>query len=401
MPVLSKLPAGSGGGEPGISNGQGILKLNIFTQMDEPEKKDGIWIQTNHQYERVMVNQPTVSNYESGVWSQASIMPFNLDWNVIPVEYNGCIYIFNGYLNNNNCYYKWDGFTWTYIGNWITGNASTVVYNNELYLIGIFNTTESGGVYTSTADGFYKYTDESGPIKLNNLPLQTSYLGATVYNNKIYTILIHYNSTYHEQSYYIYSYNGSTWTQEKFLNTDYTSRIIGYNGNIHVFSKKHYIFNPNDKSLNIIGDLPISGIGSLAIYNNEIHCINGSDHYKYNGYAWTQVSTSPYNRNQQFIIGYKNALNLFYRSSEGGIHYQFRSPEKVYQPNTLIISKGNSNGGKYLTNIADTSVIQDDGTGAYRFPSGFDDVFYFADTAFDWNAPMYYGNGSQWIKFKN
>ena len=41
------------------------------------------------------------------------------------------------------------------------------------------------------------------------------------------------------------------------------------------------------------------------------------------------------------------------------------------------------------------------GNNSNRFVSGFDDCFYFADTAFDWNAPMYYGNGSQWIKFKN
>ena len=76
---------------------------------------------------------------------------------------------------------------------------------------------------------------------------------------------------------------------------------------------------------------------------------------------------------------------------------KFTAPENVYNPNTLIIDKSNLfSGGKYSTEIAAPKIENNQ-----RFLTGFDDVFYFADTAFDWNAPMYYGNGSQWIKFKN
>ena len=76
-----------------------------------------------------------------------------------------------------------------------------------------------------------------------------------------------------------------------------------------------------------------------------------------------------------------------------------KSPNKVYNPNTVIINKGDSQNGVYLTNMFDTSYMI--GNNSNRFVSGFDDCFYFADTAFDWNAPMYYGDGSRWIKFKN
>ena len=64
----------------------------------------------------------------------------------------------------------------------------------------------------------------------------------------------------------------------------------------------------------------------------------------------------------------------------------------------MIINKGDTQNGVYLTAIADTSMCEGDNN---RFVSGFDDVFYFANTAFDWNAPMYYGDGTKWIKFKN
>ena len=40
MPVINGLPIGGGASEGAT--------LNIFTQINEPDKKDGIWIQTNN-----------------------------------------------------------------------------------------------------------------------------------------------------------------------------------------------------------------------------------------------------------------------------------------------------------------------------------------------------------------
>ena len=274
MPVINRLPIGGGASsEPGISDGKGIVNLNIFTQTTEPTIKDGIWIKTSNKYQKVMINQK-YANYESGAWSSASTLPYEF------------------------C------------------NGSAVVYNGEIHILG------------------------SG---------------------------INGNSTNH------YKWNGSTWTRVSTL--PYESNggsAVVYNGEIHI-------------------------LGS-GIYNNH------TKHYKWNGSTWINVSTLPYESNDGSAVVYNGDMHILGGGSSnnyGTKYYKFQSPEKVYDPNTVIINRGsNTNNGTYLTAMADMSAIKGDGANN-RFLSGFDDVFYFANTAFDWSAPMYYGDGTKWIKFKN
>ena len=143
-----------------------------------------------------------------------------------------------------------------------------------------------------------------------------------------------------------------------------------------------------------------------VVYNDELHIIsnNNGNHYKWNSDSdtWTLLSALPYTNDSASAIVHNGILNVFaFGTFDRDGHYQFQAPNKVYDPNTLILYKGDQHNGTYLTAIADTSMITDDGKNNNRFISGFDDVVYFADSSFDWGAPMYYGNGSQWIKFKN
>ena len=75
----------------------------------------------------------------------------------------------------------------------------------------------------------------------------------------------------------------------------------------------------------------------------------------------------------------------------------FTSPAKTYDPYTLIIQRGDTNNGVYITAFADMSVIAGSNN---RFQTGFDDAWYFGASAFE-TTPIYYGNGSSWVKFKN
>ena len=117
-----------------------------------------------------------------------------------------------------------------------------------------------------------------------------------------------------------------------------------------------------------------------------------------------QVSTLPTDGYESFPLIYNGDFAIIGTArinDVGSFFIQFKAPSKVYDPNTIILYKGDQHNGTYLTAIADTSSIIDDGNNNNRFISGFDDAVYFADSAFDWGAPMYYGDGSQWIKFKN
>ena len=53
--IISRLPMGGGGAKPGIKDGKGLVNLNIFTQQNEPEVKDGIWIKTNGSVDNILL----------------------------------------------------------------------------------------------------------------------------------------------------------------------------------------------------------------------------------------------------------------------------------------------------------------------------------------------------------
>ena len=175
---------------------------------------------------------------------------------------------------------------------------------------------------------------------------------------------------------------------------------------------KHYTFDSNGNISTLQDNNPAIGTNYIVcIYNNEIHELftnigindlyytNG--HYKYSGSNFEYVSTPSFRCSNSHAVNYNGNIYLFYVRIGNSYdnNFIFQSPEKVYNPNTLIINRGDSCTGSYLTAINDnSSVIKGNNN---RFVSGFDDCFYYADTAFDWNAPMYYGNGSQWIRFKN
>ena len=323
MPIMNKLPVGGGGSaEPGIRDGQGIVKLNIFTQSNEPTTKDGIWIKTNNKYQKVMINQKYAN--ESGIWSNdVGPLPYQIGsgGSGSAVVYNGEIHIFGSRnWEHAKCHYKYNGSTWSSVSSlpYLFDYGSAVVYNGEIHILGGSNPS---GTYTK----------------------------------------------------YHYKYNGSTWSIDV-----RSSRSISRN--------------------------------MAVLYNNEIHTFYSSagniDHYKYDGSSWTKASTFPYtdyNRSYIFSIAYNNSeIHLFiFNNDNTSSHYRFKSSTKSYNDNTVIIYRGNNtNNGAYLTSMANMSVIEGNGSNN-RFVSGFDDVLYFASSAFNWYAPMYYGNGTQWIKFKN
>ena len=75
----------------GASSG-GLAGLNIFTQPNEPTKKDGIWIQTNNQYEKI-ITDARILNQNNDVWASVcnNINIFNIGY---LYEYAGVVYMY-------------------------------------------------------------------------------------------------------------------------------------------------------------------------------------------------------------------------------------------------------------------------------------------------------------------
>ena len=387
MPVINRLPIGGGASSGGTAG------LNIFTQPNEPEKKDGIWIKTNNQYEKCIVDNHHLMS-QTGVWSDViKDIPANSNDTIFDAFlYNGNIALLHGQYIGDGRYsgYRiilFNGTSYSYInlniGHYVHG-IKCAVYNNKIYIFGYSEQDYSPNGINSR---LYIY-DGSTTTTVTLTNEVSSDASVVVYNNKIHTIGIRH-----------YSYDENVWTELTPCPHYYFTEAIVFDGAIHVVSynvntskgSPHYKYSGS--SWTELSDAPVNfWYGTTVIYNGELHILSDSYHYKYNGNTWTQVSIPPLNAVSKAVT-YNNSIYIF--NADG--RASFTTPARVYNPNTVILQRGDQHDGIYNTAIASTSITGDNS----RFVSGFDDCYYFADSAFDWNAPMYYGNGSQWIKFKN
>lgn len=372
--------------------------MNIFTQMNEPQKKDGIWIKTNHTYQNVMINQQ-FANYQDGVWS--AICPLNNMGRIKLVTNQGALYLFS---DKDYKLYRLNGSALEYICDYNSRTNVMVSYNNSLYII--TESASTGYVFKYNGSNWERVSEFYGTIYFDMNCV-------TLYNDQI---CLFYSNTTPEIN-YIYLFNGSTFMQlcdatiyDSYNRPMQIQNIITYNGKLYMFGNRsispadglfYFVLNAGSNWTRSTVPVPENSMCvCTCVYNNELYLfyedrgINDSIYYcKYNGVSWTLIGKL----NDKYQ---KDAVSLNqYMYTNGSSLYKYTLPNKVYNPNTVIINKGDSQNGVYLTNMFDTSYMV--GNNSNRFVSGFDDCYYFADSSFDWNAPMYYGNGSQWIKFKN
>lgn len=226
-----------------------------------------------------------------------------------------------------------------------------------------------------------------------------------MYNGEIHVLGGDSYSTIHQK------WNGSSWVSVSTIPYYFTAgSAVVYNGEIHILDsmREPYLMNHykwNGTTWVSVSTLPYNFYqGAAVVYNNEIHILGAGggnlSHHKWTGTSWVSVSTLPYPMYRGDAVVHNNSIELlgsgydpYYRNRAS-----FTTPPNIYTPYTLIIQRGNTHVGKYLTAITDTSVITG---GNNRFLSGFDDVWYFGATAFEMTDSMYYGNGTSWIKFKN
>lgn len=102
--------------------GDGV-KLNVYTQLNEPSKKEGLWIKVNDKYENVEI----VDSLSKTFYKQLDNIPYNKSvliekgstYNAklsdkLKVEFNNVKYYDNDSLQDNEAYIG-DGTTWTKI----------------------------------------------------------------------------------------------------------------------------------------------------------------------------------------------------------------------------------------------------------------------------------------------
>lgn len=408
MPVVCRLPSGSGGSGSGGTSSD--LSLNIFTQSDEPDISDGVWVQTSNRYSKVVIANAISTD---GEWSDVvGTLPTSFSAYNKPVLFNGKMYIVDSMSYGT---YTFDGSSWTRVGDGpgIGTNIQLIVYNNELYCFGGDGSLSGYDV----GKGMCKWTGNSWSsysVISVDCSVQDSLLA---YNGYVYWFGP--NLTVSPQCSELWRFNGSTFT--KMITTDYVLTNNGLNvayNSVAYWMIDYYNNTTYDETNNAIasytGGSSISFLSSSTPFSNEndycvsavvhdgsIHMILGfSDssrnytykHYKWNGSVWTYMFTMT---QALWLCPIGTALYAF----GDEIGKCFSKTLDKYAPNTLILHIASTHDGSYETAFVNTGSLIS-GNDA-RLTTKFNDVYYIGDSGANTSDPIYYGNGTQWVKLKN
>lgn len=363
------------------------IGLNVFTQETEPETKEGIWIQTANPYQSVIIGETRYSSEEvSGDVSWNKLIDFPTEFNFGEIlVYNDEIHV----LTRAKGHYKYNGNSWIKVATLPASSSGTVpavVFNDKIHLF-------LGGKH-------YEF-DGSSWIENGTAPNYDAGGGAFVYRNKIYM--------YYGKSIYNFSDKISDSIDLPY-NLSY-GRVVVYNDEIHMFGGttssfyKHFKYDGN--TVTDVSMLPYDFYyGVPIVYENNIHILGGvyaksKNHYKFDGTAWTPVTTLPYSFMKGRAFVYNDELHILGSSASDyeRAHYSIcLSPPKRNGQTIAIYQNPSNEVGLYAANFLTGVSISGENN---KFPSGFDDVYYIDDSGNVEESPTYYGDGTQWIKFKN
>ena len=401
MPLSCKLAGGSGGSGSGTGDG---TSLNIFTQPNEPDIKDGIWVKKTNTHKKIVVDNRISTE---GEWSDiVTDCPFSVGQNANPVLYRDKIAVV---ANNDSGLWTFDGGTWTNIGSKppIGYNGISIVLNNVLYFLGGYGDLYEQGIEMDK--GICRW-DGTSWVGSTSLPFEITYQnGIAVYNGYIYCLIPDYTN----EKTCLWRSSGNSFTKVTTMNyvvTDarggfvYNNKIYWildyYNSSSIYYHQVLVTCDGSSVTLNAgstpltNNDLLISGV----LYDGVIHAIlrfystGEYKHYKYDGTTWTNMFSMP---GEMFLCPLNTRLYAFC----GTQRMYFSKAHEKYDPHTLVLQISSSHDGPYSTAFVNTSSLI---TGENnRFVSNFDDAFFIGEDGIDTTDPIYYGNGTQWVKFKN
>ena len=388
------------------------LSLNVFTQETEPETKDGVWIQTTNSHQSVSITTTEIvesSESETIEWEPNINLPYDFK-NGSAVVYNNEIHILGGEndkVNTGIYHYKFDGAKWSKVSTlpYKFCSGSAVVYNNEIHILG-----------SSASSILYKYHykfDGTTWSKASTLPYDFHSGIAVVYNNEIHILSSSANSRLYKDH---YKFDGAKWSRASTLPyAFYYGSAVVYNNEIHILGggntstrKYHYKFDGTTWSK--VSTLPYDfyRCAPVVYNNNEIHILGGGTtkvntgtyHYKFDGAKWSKVSTLPYDFKNGSVVIYNGKIHILGGSNSliKDCTYTLSSIDNVNASKIVIYQNPSNDTGIYATNFISGVPITGENN---KFPSGFDNVYYIDDFGNMEKSPIYYGDGTQWIKLKN
>lgn len=355
----------------GQVGGSGSSGLNVFAQLAEPSKKDGIWIKTpENKYKFEKVEITNLFPFES---SALTAIPTKYKEGAI-VAANNKIYIFGGGTSQNLDYSKYaclynpeeDMYTQLPdIPTYFLKNEPAVAVNNKIYLF-----------CGSHADVCDFDTIKNDYISFNvSIPKNFEESSAVAVEDDIYLFGGSSNSNK------AYKYNTKTKTFTEIANLpDYLKNgtVTVLNNEIYLFfkmkstTKGKYFYKYNLKT-NSYEELSSISIEFMTTINNKIYVISNKILYEYNAteHTFTEVvkSFTPYS-NLGAVLG--NEVYFLHAS----VKYSF-----LEIGNKLILIKAFN---KYKTKLTDNMEIN------------FNQAKIYDNNTLKENYLTFYGDGEKW-----
>ena len=213
-------------------------------------------------------------------------------------------------------------------GNSLYLRGEIVVYNSKLHTI-VFNSTTH-----TTFDGSTIETLQPMPVSFSY-----NYYKAVVYNNEIHVIGVISDGILAH-----YKYDGSTWSHvctPVFVNGPSKLSLSVYGMDLIVWNGVMYKIGGNgdktiykyDQTNNEWSPALTSTIDlfhcKAVVYNDELHVLCKTNHYKFNGDTCEYVSTIPYDFNQGGAVVFHNKIHIFGGVGNTSAHYTFDGVEWV------------------------------------------------------------------------
>lgn len=386
-----------------------VAKPNIFVQTTEPSKKDGIWLQTDKEFDKIYCDEQVVANeswYPNGTFSNLSADRYNMAAVAVGTD----VYIFGGSVSYTN-YEKYNVTTGetTVLGTMpysIASSSSKAVYLD-------------GNIYiTSGTDIFLKYNISSDTFtRLTNPPFIISStrnycLAAADGNLYVFGYYNSSNSTVYRDA-YRYNVDNDTYTSiaagsRMITSSDGPGAAVTIGNNIYIFCNSYATkYDVDNDTYTALANIPFStsnGPQFAIAYGTNIYLFgdanndNGKLAYKYNTLTdtWTQLTSNSYMFYQGSVVQVENKVLLIggYNSKKTVKGMQLVS--KTYDNNSVVISQGRIYNVGYGTKLVDMDLFETQPI--YGFADAW---FYTTENGLDYTIPTYYGDGTQWIKFKN
>lgn len=406
---------------------------NIFVQTTEPETKDGIWIQSNKTYQRIIVDNyiNNENTWDSNIYPTLMASSFS-SFRIFP--YNNDLYLLNWSYNGELIYlYKFNKDTNTFVKQTVTIDTHGLTPGMAT---GSGNWGAKGDVIGDYFTAYDNYSSSRCLLKLNMLTFKADinkvsfssapwdYCTTEYYND--YAYIFGAQASNGSSAYNVcrkIDYNNATYTNLPSLSYTKSSQSnqwssIRINNKVYLFNFnntsgncKWTIFDLDNETFSDYYDIP-SQLNNIGTYNkailyndsNLIYMIyDGVWTLNMNTREWTKITSSL----PDSATKVKSALSCVFDNNLmllGGTRTISGTNTSSYNLNKFTLSNKTYTNGDLILNqgilgypLYDTVLISEP-ISNLKVPIV--NVYLWNDNQLYANLPTYIGNGTSWVQIK-